>query len=245
MIKAPVDLQELRRRIYRKAKLDKTNRFWGLFVHVAKRELWRRRTGSPNETVLPRALVGQHRVVGRLYADIIADIYKRVARWIHMPARQAAQVSGHSIRIGVTQDLLALNIDLAPTFAEIAGIKTPDFVDGRSLLPILRSNTAPNPWRSSFMIERRGGKDAQREDGDANEPQNALEFNAIRTPDWTYVEYGDGGRELYDLKRDPYQLENIAAKADPALVKVLAVRLGQLAACKAAACRQTEDAPKP
>jgi RNA-directed DNA polymerase len=38
MIKAPIDLQELRRRIYRKAKLDKTHRFWGLFVHVTKRE---------------------------------------------------------------------------------------------------------------------------------------------------------------------------------------------------------------
>jgi RNA-directed DNA polymerase len=36
MIKAPIELQELRRRIYRKAKSDKTHRFWGLFVHIAK-----------------------------------------------------------------------------------------------------------------------------------------------------------------------------------------------------------------
>lgn len=36
MIKAPIDLQELRRRIYRKAKSDKTHRFWGIFVHIAK-----------------------------------------------------------------------------------------------------------------------------------------------------------------------------------------------------------------
>jgi RNA-directed DNA polymerase len=36
MTKAPSDLQELRRRIYRKAKSDKTHRFWGLFVHIAK-----------------------------------------------------------------------------------------------------------------------------------------------------------------------------------------------------------------
>ena len=36
MIKAPSDLQDLRRRIYRKAKSDKTHRFWGIFVHVAK-----------------------------------------------------------------------------------------------------------------------------------------------------------------------------------------------------------------
>ena len=38
MIKAPISLQELRRRIYRKAKSDKTHRFWGIFVHVAKME---------------------------------------------------------------------------------------------------------------------------------------------------------------------------------------------------------------
>jgi group II intron reverse transcriptase/maturase len=38
MIKAPISLQELRRRIYRKAKSDKTHRFWGIFVHIAKME---------------------------------------------------------------------------------------------------------------------------------------------------------------------------------------------------------------
>src|SRR5271157_1267604 len=38
MTKAPISLQELRRRIYRKAKSDKTYRFWGLFVHVTKTE---------------------------------------------------------------------------------------------------------------------------------------------------------------------------------------------------------------
>ncbi len=38
MIKAPIGLQDLRRRIYRKAKSDKTHRFWGIFVHVAKIE---------------------------------------------------------------------------------------------------------------------------------------------------------------------------------------------------------------
>jgi len=38
MTKTPISLQELRRRIYRKAKSDKTHRFWGLFVHVTKTE---------------------------------------------------------------------------------------------------------------------------------------------------------------------------------------------------------------
>ena len=38
MIKAPINLQDLRQRIYRKAKSDKTHRFWGLFVHITKIE---------------------------------------------------------------------------------------------------------------------------------------------------------------------------------------------------------------
>ena len=38
MTKTPISLQELRRRIYRKAKSEKTHRFWGLFVHVTKIE---------------------------------------------------------------------------------------------------------------------------------------------------------------------------------------------------------------
>jgi RNA-directed DNA polymerase len=41
MRKAPVNLQDLRRRLYIKAKTEPTWRFWGLYVHVCKREtLW-------------------------------------------------------------------------------------------------------------------------------------------------------------------------------------------------------------
>jgi RNA-directed DNA polymerase len=38
MTKAPSNLQDLRRRIYRKAKSDQRHRFWGMFVHIAKIE---------------------------------------------------------------------------------------------------------------------------------------------------------------------------------------------------------------
>jgi len=36
MIKTPIDLQELRRRIYRKSKAEPTHRFWGIFTHITK-----------------------------------------------------------------------------------------------------------------------------------------------------------------------------------------------------------------
>jgi RNA-directed DNA polymerase len=38
MIKPPIDLQDLRRRIYVKAKAEPSWRFWGLYVHICKRE---------------------------------------------------------------------------------------------------------------------------------------------------------------------------------------------------------------
>jgi site-specific recombinase XerD len=64
------------------------------------------------EGALFRRLIGRSRVGERLHADQIADIYKRVGRWIGLPAQEVEEISGHSIRVGATQDLLSLNIDL-------------------------------------------------------------------------------------------------------------------------------------
>ena len=41
MIKAPISLQNLRRRIYAKAKAEESWRFWGLYVHICKMETLR------------------------------------------------------------------------------------------------------------------------------------------------------------------------------------------------------------
>jgi N-acetylglucosamine-6-sulfatase len=51
-------------------------------------------------------------------------------------------VRGPGITPGTTITQLAANIDLAPTFAEIAGTGTADFVDGRSILPLLQAQGA-------------------------------------------------------------------------------------------------------
>ena len=48
-----------------------------------------------------------------LHPGSIAPIFKRVAQWIGMPAKNVHHVSGHSTRVGATQDLAALDIDLA------------------------------------------------------------------------------------------------------------------------------------
>ena len=68
----------------------------------------------------------------------------------------------------------------------------------------------------------------------ADELELSAQLDAIRTPDWTYVEYGTGERELYDLARDPDQLDNVVETADPALVAALAARLAELRTCAGA-----------
>src|SRR5580692_10416027 len=60
-----------------------------------------------------RRLIGKAQVGGPLNPGSIAPIFKRVARWIGMPERFVDRVSGHSTRVGATQDLAALDIDLA------------------------------------------------------------------------------------------------------------------------------------
>jgi integrase len=71
-----------------------------------------------------RRLIGRHQIGGPLNPGSIAPIFKRVAQWIGMPERLIDQVSGHSTRVGATQDLAALDIDLA-AITQAGGWKSP------------------------------------------------------------------------------------------------------------------------
>jgi group II intron reverse transcriptase/maturase len=67
MIKAPISLQDLRRRIYCKAKSDKMHRFWGIFVHIAKKETLR------EAYRLSKKNAGASGIDGKTFADIEAE----------------------------------------------------------------------------------------------------------------------------------------------------------------------------
>ena len=73
---------------------------------------WLRAFGIKRGAVF-RRLIGRDRIGDRLQVDSIAQTVKRVAKFVGMTADEAQDVSGHSIRVGATQDMLALNIDLA------------------------------------------------------------------------------------------------------------------------------------
>lgn len=160
--------------------------------------------------------------------------------------RVPAVVRGPGVPAGARIDAMVLNNDFAPTFAEIAGIEPPEFVDGRSFLPLF--DDTEQPWRESFLIERRQLESqyidlAERLGMPKDQLDRSAEFDAIRTTGWTYIEYGTGERELYDLARDPHQLDNVVETADPALVEALARRLAELRTCSGADCRRLEDLP--
>jgi iduronate 2-sulfatase len=85
-------------------------------------------------------------------------------------------------------------IDLYPTLAELAGLKAPDRLQGKSLLPLLK-NPVSNDWKKNvaFTISRSGGE-------------------SIRTHQWRFTQwgFGAGGMELYDLENDPGEFTNLA-----------------------------------
>lgn len=114
----------------------------------------------------------------------------------------------------------AANIDLAPTFAEMAGISYPDTVNGVSLLPLLK-NESNIPWRTDLLFEH-----WPTEDGVGS---LIPEFYAVRNNEWKYVEYSTGETELYDLVNDPYELQNVTDEEKNAdIQKELAARLQEL-----------------
>lgn len=137
-------------------------------------------------------------------------------------------VRGPGVPAGVRLQQLVANIDLAPTFAAIAGTQPPGPVDGVSLLPLLEGRAAaPGVWREALLLEGWA-------DGEAAVP----EYRALRSQERLYIEYATGERELYDLAQDPFQLSNLQASSPPEVVRPLAERLRRLRSCAGRTCQE-------
>jgi len=103
-------------------------------------------------------------------------------------------------------DNFVLNIDLAPTFLDLANIEIPTQISGNSLIPIL-SNPSEK-WRKEVLIEHWQDIENMEEGGLVAVIPS---FEEIRTSEWKYVRYETGELELYDLINDPYEMNNLAS----------------------------------
>ena len=111
----------------------------------------------------------------------------------------------------------------------------PDYVDGRSLVPLLgNQRPAHGEWRKAIPIEFYGH---EVDESGLVKPW----YLGLRTGEYVYIEYEEEFQEFYDLTDDPHQLENIAADVDQELVGKLSAWLSQVISSSGEGCRQLEN----
>lgn len=112
-----------------------------------------------------------------------------------------------SIRAGqVDTDHMVLNIDVAPTLLELAGVAVPDTMQGRSWKPLLSGADAP--WRDAFLYEFFEYPAAH----------CVRKHRGVRTADWKLIHFWERPDEwaLYDLREDPDELVNLIDRPEHA-----------------------------
>ena len=157
------------------------------------------------------AVVQALRVTGRLENTVLIFMSDNGMIWGEHRWRTKAAPYDESIRVPFVlrydrvigrprrDDHLVVNVDIAPTIADIAGVPAPG-VEGRSLMPLLRQS-GKKGWRSDFPIEYG--------------PSGVIKVPAycgLRSRRFSYIRYATGEEELYDIVKDPYELSNLAGQ---------------------------------
>ena len=142
-------------------------------------------------------------------------------------------VRGPGVPADVSRQQLVLNQDLAPTFADIAGASVPNFVDGRSFLAVL-GDSPPDAWRTGFLVRAQATDNRQ-----LLMPPMPTNI-ALRTARYEYIDYPRGKDELYDMDRDPYQIDNIQSSAPTDVLAQIRAQLKSLEGCGGDECREAE-----
>lgn len=113
------------------------------------------------------------------------------------------------VKPGVRSKAMIQNIDYAPTFLDAAGAKTPEDMQGASLVPVLKNEgKAPEGWRDAIHYQYSGENthNVAAHDGVRNGRYKLLHFP--KTKEWM----------LFDLEEDPQEMRNVAAEESYARV---------------------------
>jgi len=110
-------------------------------------------------------------------------------------------------KAGSQIDGLALSVDIAPTVLEVGGVAIGDHVQGRSLVPLMRGDDSD--WRESVLIEFFTHENPRPWLMD-------MDYRAVRTDRYKLIHWMQhpDERELYDLEKDPYEMQNLVNDPD-------------------------------
>ncbi len=129
-------------------------------------------------------------------------------------------VRGPGIQAGAAVSPFVLNIDLAPTFLDLAGLPVPDSMQGRSLVPLLQGKT-PADWRTSIYYRY------------YHDPghHNTAAHLGVRTATHKLIYYWKKDTyELFDLTNDPHEQHNLLYSAEEANKPEVAAKFAELKA---------------
>jgi N-acetylglucosamine-6-sulfatase len=173
----------------------------------------------------------------------------------HMPLL----MRGPGIKPGSSTGELAANIDLAPTILELAGASADKSIDGRSLVPYMvdpELRTRRPILFESFVetndVNAQGGQPlATRPNARAapggDEASASLvappkDYIGIRLGPYKYIEWPNGEKELYDINKDPFELNNkVRDKNLFPIRNFLSTELRRLATCVGKKCQTVAE----
>jgi N-acetylglucosamine-6-sulfatase len=157
---------------------------------------------------------GEHRLIGGKFLAYEPST--------HLPFL----IRGPGIRPGTESNEIVGNTDIAPTVLELAGAEADKSIDGRSMAPFLHDPglTTLRPFLFESFVEtsdvEANGAIAQA--GPQSRPESKKrtgatasllappkDYEGIRLGPYKYIAWPDGEKELYNLEKDPYELNNI------------------------------------
>jgi N-acetylglucosamine-6-sulfatase len=135
-------------------------------------------------------------------------------------------MSGPGIPAGTVVHQAVTMVDLAATIADITGTNPGRVLDGQSLLPLARGKV-PDVQNRIVPLEA----------GPRNDTSPGWLYRGVRTDQYTLLVWRNKDVELYDRKRDPYEMHSVAGNpAYAAVQRRLTHDLHRLESCKGSDC---------